>query len=71
MRLSVGFFTSFLLYVGQVYWLHEVRKARRAAKARIFFITSGLKEQKYQSFKIIQIVCTKIAVYRQNRLFNQ
>jgi len=32
------FGASFLLYVGQVYWLQAVRKADNRTKATIFFI---------------------------------
>lgn len=51
---------SFLLYVGQVYWLHALKNAAKATNRTIFFIFSGFRvglclEQKYNSLRRKQI----------------
>jgi hypothetical protein len=62
-RFSV-FFTSFLAYVGQVYWLQEANIAARATKAINFFITGVFFiRQKYQSFNLKQIIGNSPSVF--------
>ena len=39
------FFTSFLLYVGQVYWLQEARRPARIRNARTLFMVVGLSNK--------------------------
>ncbi len=38
MRLAGACFTSFLLYVGQVYWLHEAKIKTSNTNAKTLFI---------------------------------
>jgi hypothetical protein len=47
--------TSFLAYVGHVYWLQAEIKAAKTTKATIFFISMALVKQKYHSFNRKQI----------------